>query len=407
MKEFLNTLKTREYFQDCTDAEGLTEKLGKGEVKSAYIGFDCTADSLHVGSLMQIMILRKLQQAGIKPIILLGGGTSLVGDPSGKDETRKLITEEIIANNMAGIKSVFEKFLQFGEGDTDALIVNNADWLGGLKYIEFLRDVGRHFSVNRMMQMESVKLRLEREQHLSFLEFNYMILQGYDFVELNNRYGTNVQIGGSDQWGNIIQGIELQRRISEGKAENLYGITTPLLTTSSGAKMGKTADGAIWLNEDRLSAYDYWQFWRNTEDADVIKFIKLFTELSDAEIAELEKLEGADINKAKIILANEATKLAHGAEAATSAEVTAQKVFEHGGVGDLPSFNAPAGENAVADLLVISGLEKSKGAARRLIKGGGVRINDEKVVDEFATHFLDNQIKLSAGKKRHVLINVA
>ena len=394
----------------CTNIDELDAAFTKKPV-TAYIGFDCTARSLHVGSLMQIMILRRLQQAGHRPIVLMGGGTTKVGDPTGRDESRPVITDEIINDNMEGIKKVFEKFIAFGDGPTDAIMVNNDDWLSELGYISFLRDYGRHFSINRMLTFESVKQRLDREQSMSFLEFNYMILQAYDFVELKKRHNCVLQIGGSDQWGNIVNGTELGRRTNDF---SLFGLTTPLLTTSSGAKMGKTAAGAVWLNADMLSAYDYWQFWRNTEDADVGRFLKLFTELSLEEIAALEKLEGAELNEAKKILANECTKLAHGEEAANLAAETARKTFEMGQTADtLPSTEVPkadleAGIPAFA-LFNKVGLSQSSSEARKLIKGGGARLNDEKIEDEklvLSLSDLDSEgrIKLSAGKKRHHLI---
>lgn len=417
---FLKDFEARGFLQDCTDFEGLgkyTASEGK-EKPVAYIGFDCTADSLHVGSLIQIMIIRMLQKHGIKPIILLGGGTSMIGDPSGKEESRQLITPEIISKNKAGIGSVIGKFVN-AEGNFDArsgaaFFVDNADWLLGLRYVNFLRDVGKHFSVNRMLSFESVKRRLDREQNLTFLEFNYMILQAYDFVELAKKYNCRLQVGGSDQWGNIVNGTELARRL--GVKEQLFGLTTPLLTTSDGAKMGKTADGAVWLSADKLSEYDYWQFWRNVSDADTIKFLKLFTDLPLSEIAELEKLEGAAINQAKIILANEATKLCHGEAAAKQAEEAARKIFEENNLSNsasLPSFEVlrselEAGIN-IADLFVISGLVSSKGEVRRLIQGGGAKVNDEKVTshEQIITTSDANGggiIKLSSGKKKHIVV---
>ncbi|MDH5747790.1 MAG: tyrosine--tRNA ligase, partial [Rhodospirillales bacterium] len=339
--DFIKIATERGFFHQCTDLEALDDLASK-EIVSAYIGFDCTAPSLHAGSLVSIMLLRALQQSGHKPIVLMGGGTTKVGDPSGKDESRQLLSEEQIAANMNGIKQVFSKFLTFGDGPTDAIMVNNADWLDELQYIPFLRDYGRHFSINRMLGFESVKLRLEREHPLTFLEFNYMILQAYDFLELSRRQNCLLQMGGSDQWGNIVNGVELGRRIDN---RSLYGLTTPLLTTSSGAKMGKTAAGAVWLNEDMLSAYDYWQYWRNTEDDDVGRFMKLFTDLPLDEIERQEKLEGNEINEAKKTLATEATKLCHGAEAAKGAAETARKTFEEGTLGeDLPSVNVPRAE---------------------------------------------------------------
>jgi tyrosyl-tRNA synthetase len=326
--DFIRTVIERGYLHQCTDTDVL-DTMATEKTMTAYIGFDCTASSLHAGSLVPIMLLRLLQQTGHKPIVLMGGGTSMVGDPSGKDESRQLLTEEIINANMAGIKQVFSKFLKFGDGPTDAVMVNNADWLNGLEYIEFLRDYGRHFSINRMLTFDSVKTRLEREHHLTFLEFNYMILQAYDFLELSRRHNCELQMGGSDQWGNIVNGVELGRRID---SQALFGLTTPLLTTASGAKMGKTAEGAVWLNDDKLPAYDYWQYWRNTEDADVGRFLKLFTDLPLDEIARLEQLKDSEINEAKKILANEATKLCHSMEASKAAAETAAKTFEQGKV---------------------------------------------------------------------------
>jgi len=409
--DFLRILAERGFIHQGTDLEGLDEQLS-ASVVSAYIGFDCTADSLHVGSLMQIMALRHLQKSGHRPIVLMGGGTTKVGDPSGKDEARKLLTTDDINANMAGIKKVFAKFLTFGDGSTDAVMDNNADWLDKLNYIDFLRDYGRHFSVNRMLSFDSVKLRLDREQPLSFLEFNYMILQAYDFLELARRRDCSLQMGGSDQWGNIVNGVELGRRV-DGKA--LFGVTTPLLTTASGAKMGKTAAGAIWINEDKLSAWDYWQFWRNTEDADVGRFLKLFTELPLDEIARLEALQGAEINEAKKILANEVTRMAHGEAAAGQAAETARKTFEEGAAADtLPSVDIPASDLAAGipafALFARVGLAASNGEARRLIKGGGAKLNDQTVGEETqaigAEHAKDGVIKLTAGKKRHLLVRV-
>jgi tyrosyl-tRNA synthetase len=408
--EFLRNLSERGYLDQCTDLAGLDTKAAAGRI-IAYIGFDCTADSLHAGSLLPIMVLRILQKTGHKPIVLMGGGTTRVGDPSGKDESRQLMSDDRIARNMAGIKAIFSQFLTFGSGDCDALMVNNADWLDQLNYIEFLRDYGRHFSVNRMLGFDSVKLRLEREHHLSFLEFNYMILQAYDFLELSRRHGCILQMGGSDQWGNIVNGVELARRLDRTE---LFGVTTPLLTTHSGAKMGKTAEGAIWLNEDRLSAFDYWQYWRNTEDRDVGRFLRLFTELPLDEIARLEALEGAEINDAKKILANEATRLCRGEAAAEAAARTARQTFEEGQIAeDLPTLEIPKarlGEGVpLFELLRETGLVASNGEARRLIKGGGARVNDRKVDDEFTTLSLadmgsEGVIKVSAGKKRHTLV---
>jgi tyrosyl-tRNA synthetase len=408
--DFLQEATERGFVFQCTDTEGLDAALRAGTV-TAYIGFDCTADSLHVGSLLQIMLLRLWQKTGNKPIVLMGGGTTKVGDPSGKDESRKLLTDAEIDANMAGIRRVFDKFLTFGDGKTDAVMTNNALWLDTISYIPFLRDFGRHFSVNRMLSQDSVKLRLDREQPLTFLEFNYMVLQAYDFVELNRRYRCNVQMGGSDQWGNIITGVELGRRVDNSA---LFGVTSPLITTASGAKMGKTAAGAIWLNAERLSAYDYWQFWRNTEDADVGRFMKIFTDLPLAEIARLEKLQGSEINEAKIVLANEATALCHGKEAADAAAETARRVFAEGGIGeDLPVFDVPRtqleqGQVAI-NLFHQAGLAASVGEVRRLFRGNGARINDQPVSDEkrvltVADLNTDGVIKLSAGRKRHALI---
>lgn len=409
---FLSSFTARGFFHQCTDTVTLDTLLQK-EPMTAYIGFDCTAPSLHVGSLMQIMILRLLQQHGHKPVVLVGGGTSKVGDPSGKDESRKLLREQDIADNMAGIKRVLEQFIHFGEGKTDAIIVNNDDWLKKLNYIDFLRDYGRHFSVNRMLSFDSVKLRLEREQNLSFLEFNYMLLQAYDFVELHQKHQCRIQIGGSDQWGNIINGVELNRRLGH---KEIFGLTTPLITTSSGAKMGKTANGAVWLREDYLSPYDYWQFWRNTEDADVGRFLRFFTELPAEKIAELEQLEGSDINEAKKILAFEATKLCHGEQAAINAAETARKTFEEKASAEgLPVIEIGKEELAEGiqayQLLQRSGLVNSGGEARRLIRGGGAKINDVAFSAETQLVTLDDinaewLIKLSAGKKHHLLVKI-
>jgi tyrosyl-tRNA synthetase len=410
---FLQSFKERGFFNQITDEEGLKTLMDK-ECVPAYIGFDCTASSLHVGSLIQIMILRMLQQYGHKPIVIVGGGTTKVGDPSGKDEARKMLTDEDIHNNMLGIKSVISKFVKFGEGPSDAIMVNNADWLDHLNYISFLRDYGRHFSINRMLSFDSVKLRLEREQNLSFLEFNYMILQAYDFVELNKRYNCRLQIGGSDQWGNIVNGVELNRRL--GRKDELFGLTTPLLTTSSGAKMGKTASGAVWLSEELLSPYDYYQFWRNTEDQDVIRFIKLFTELPAEEIAKLSSLTGKELNDAKKVLAFEATKLCHGEEKAIDAAETARKLFEEGTAGGaLPVYEISKAELEKGipayELLARSGLVSSNGEGRRLIRGKGAKINDQTVEDENQTVTLNEMnaegvIKLSSGKKNHMLVKV-
>ncbi|MDH5189319.1 MAG: tyrosine--tRNA ligase [Rhodospirillaceae bacterium] len=408
--DFIKTVTERGYLHQCTDIDALDDRAKSGIV-SAYIGFDCTAPSLHVGSLLPIMMLRILQQSGHKPIVLMGGGTTMVGDPSGKDESRQLLDEKAINSNMESIKEIFSRFLKFGDGPTDAVMINNADWLTELNYIEFLRDYGKHFSVNRMLSFDSVKLRLEREQTLSFLEFNYMILQAYDFLELNRRTNCVLQMGGSDQWGNIVNGVELTRRVD---AKEAFGLTTPLLTTSSGAKMGKTAAGAVWLNADMLSPYDYWQYWRNTEDGDVVRFLKLFTDLSLEEISELEKLSGAEINEAKKKLAFEATRMAHGIDAANGAAETAKQTFEEGKLGDdLPSFDIPRSdlESGIQafDALCRAGLCSSNGEARRLIKGGGGRVNDKQIKSETETITVsdlnpDGVIKLSSGKKRHALL---
>ncbi len=408
--DFLHTLQERGFIHQCTDPESLDAKA-QSAIVSAYIGFDATANSLHVGSLLQIMLLRWMQKTGHRPIVLMGGGTTKVGDPSGKDESRQLLSEEAIASNIAGIKEVFSKFLTFGDGPTDAIMANNDDWLAGLSYIPFLREYGRHFSINRMLSFESVKLRLEREHSLTFLEFNYMILQAYDFLELSRRYDCDLQMGGSDQWGNIVNGVELARRVD---GRGIYGLTSPLIATSSGAKMGKTAQGAIWINEDRLSPYDYWQFWRNTEDADVGRFLRLFTELPIDEIIRLEALEGAELNDAKKTLANAATILAHGADATAVAAETARRTFEEGKSGaDLPVIEIPREELEagipVFDTLRRAGLASSGGEARRLIKGGGARVNDtiasaEDQMISDADLNADGMIKLSAGKKRHAMV---
>src|SRR5437016_3548586 len=380
---FLAVALERGFIHQCTDIEALDERLRAGRLV-AYVGYDCTADSLHVGSLVSIMLLRLLQHSGHKPSVLMGGGTTRIGDPSGKDEARQLLDDAEIAHNMAGIRTVFAMFLKFGDGPNEAVMVNNADWLDELRYIPLLRDIGRHFSVNRMLTQDSVKLRLDREQPLSFLEFNYPILQAYDFVELSRRFGCELQIGGSDHWGNIVAGVELGRRV-EGKT--LFGLTTPLLATASGAKMGKTAQGAVWLNAERLKPYDYWQFWRNTEDADVGRFLRLFTELPLPEVERLEQLAGSDINEAKKVLATEASALCHGRAAAEAAAETARTVFEAGGAGEeLPQVTVPRDLLArglpAFELFVRAGLAASNGEARRLIKGGGARINDAVVSGE-------------------------
>ena len=407
--EFLKTLQERGYIHQCTDETALDEAASKGPI-CAYIGFDCTAPSLHAGSLLGIMMLRKLQQTGHKPIVLMGGGTTKVGDPSGKDESRQLLTSEDIAANMEGIRAVFSRFLTFGDGPTDAIMVNNADWLDGLNYIDFLRDYGTHFTINRMLSFDSVKMRLEREHPLTFLEFNYMILQAYDFLELNRRHKCTLQMGGSDQWGNIVNGIELGRRVDSAE---LYGLTTALLTTSSGAKMGKTAAGAIWLNADMLKPYDYWQYWRNSEDADVGRFLRLFTELSLDEIEKLEKLEGAELNEAKKILATRITAMAHGDELANAAEETARQTFEQGAMAQgLPTHGVTGAQLkdgiGILTLLVNANLAASNGEARRAISNNAIAINDTRVTDPryevSETDFIEGALKLSFGKKRHVIV---
>ncbi|MBF9058814.1 tyrosine--tRNA ligase [Rhodobacterales bacterium HKCCSP123] len=409
--EFLRVMIERGFLADCTDYQGLDEALVAGVVPG-YIGFDATATSLHVGSLMQIMTLRWLQKTGHKPITLMGGGTTKVGDPSFRADERPLLTPEQIDANIAGIKKVFATYISYDDSPTGALMLNNAEWLDNLNYLDFLRDIGRHFSVNRMLSFESVKSRLDREQSLSFLEFNYMILQAYDFLELNRRYGCLVQFGGSDQWGNIVNGIDLTRRVLD---HEIYGMTTPLLTKSDGTKMGKTASGATWLDADLLSPYEFWQFWRNMPDADVGRFLKLYTELPVAECDRLGALEGAEINEAKIVLAREVTTLLHGAEAAAAAEATAREVFEKGGMGeDLPTLTLSAAEIAegisVAQLITRSGLAKSGKDAKRLIAEGGARMNDAALTDAglmIGAADLAQPIKLSAGKKRHALVVLA
>ena len=408
--EFLQEMITRGFLQDCTDLQGLDEKLLEG-CMTAYIGFDATADSLHIGSLIQIMMLRWLQRTGHKPLPLMGGGTTKIGDPSGKDESRQLITTEIINDNINGIQKVFEKYLSFGESSTDAKIINNAEWLDKLNYIEFLRDIGKHFTINRMISMESVKLRLDREQPLTFLEFNYMLLQAYDFMELNNRYDVSLQMGGSDQWGNIVNGIDLTRRLNK---KSVFGLTTPLLTKADGSKMGKSANGAIWLNSEKLSPYEFWQFWRNTLDADVGKFLKLFTELPVSECERLGSLEGQEINEAKVILANEVTKLCHGEEAAINSNKTARKVFtEDGSDENLPTLEISNLEIidgiSFTQALVRTGLVSSGKEAKRIIASGGAKLNDQVIND--AGYMIDaaelhKTPKISASKKKHALIKV-
>ena len=408
--EFLQEMLTRGFLQDCTDLQGLDEKLLEG-CMPAYIGFDATADSLHIGSLIQIMMLRWLQKTGHKPMPLMGGGTTKIGDPSGKDESRQLITTDTINTNISGIQKVFEKYLTFGVNRTDAKIINNSEWLDKLNYIEFLRDIGKHFTINRMISMESVKLRLDREQPLTFLEFNYMLLQAYDFMELNNRYEVALQMGGSDQWGNIVNGIDLTRRLNKN---SVFGLTTPLLTKADGSKMGKSANGAIWLNSDKLSPYEFWQYWRNTLDADVGKFLKLFTELPVIECERLGALEGQNINEAKIILANEVTKLCHGSQAAINSANTAHKVFsEDGSDENLPTLEIHNSEISdglsFTQALLRTGLVSSGKEAKRIIAGGGARLNDQIITD--AGYMLDrselnNISKITASKKKHALIKI-
>ncbi|WP_166416341.1 tyrosine--tRNA ligase [Cochlodiniinecator piscidefendens] len=409
--DFMRVMIERGFLADCTDYQALDEALIKG-VLPAYIGFDATAKSLHVGSLIQIMMLRWLQKTGHKPIVLMGGGTTKVGDPSFRADERPLLTPDQIDDNISGIKKVFTSYVTFDESDTGAEMVNNAEWLDDLNYLEFLRDIGRHFSVNRMLAFESVKSRLDREQSLSFLEFNYMILQAYDFLELNRRYGCLLQMGGSDQWGNIVNGIDLTRRVLDNQ---IFGLTSPLLTTSDGKKMGKSQDGAVWLNADMCSSYTFWQFWRNTTDADVGRFLKLYTELPLDECERLSALEGSAINDAKIRLANEVTTLAHGAEAAAAAEATAREVFEKGGVGDdLPTLELSADDLgdgiSIVQLIVKSGLAKSGKDAKRLIAENGAKLNDTPLTDGglfLKAEDLAEPIKLSAGKKRHALVKLS
>ena len=408
--DFLHIMNSRGFLQDCSDLEGLDEKMKK-ETISAYIGFDATADSLHVGSLIQIMMLRWLQKTGHRPIALMGGGTTKIGDPSGKDQSRQLLTSDEIQQNIIGIRQVFDKYIKFGESSSDAIQPNNAEWLENLNYVEFLRSYGRHFTINRMLSFDSVRLRLEREQPLTFLEFNYMLLQAYDFMELNKRFGCQLQMGGSDQWGNIVNGIDLTRRINKSE---VYGLTTPLLTKADGSKMGKSADGAIWLNEDKLEAYNFWQFWRNTMDEDVVKFLKLFTELPLDECERLGKLKGSEINTAKQILATEVTTLAHGRDRAKNAEETSKTVFaDRSSAKGLPTeyFSESELINGVtgAQLFTKSGLSSSGKDAKRLISDGGARIDGIVLNDNsklFYTDDIINGLKLSAGKKRHALIKI-
>ena len=400
----LRLLDERGYIHQLTDAEGL-DKLANTQVIPAYIGFDATAPSLHIGSLVPIMMLRRLQQTGHKPIVVMGGGTTKVGDPSGKDESRKMLTAEGIQANIASIRTVFERLLTFGDGPTDAIMVDNDEWLSQLGYIDLLRTVGPHFTINRMLTFDSVKLRLEREQPLTFLEFNYMILQAYDFRELALRHGCRLQMGGSDQWGNIVNGIELTRRM-EGK--ELFGLTTPLMTTADGGKMGKTAAGAVWLNEDALPAYDFWQYWRNTDDRDVGRFLRLFTDLPLDEIARLEGLQGSEINAAKVVLANEVTALCRGAEAARAAEATAQATFAAGGVGEnLPELTLPAEGIGIIDALVGIGFAASRGEAKRLIAGGGAKVDGASISDEGFVIPGGSEVRLSSGKKKHGVLRPA
>ena len=408
--DFMRVMMTRGFLADCTDYQALDEAFLKGVVP-AYIGYDATAASLHVGHLLNIMVLRWLQKYGHKPITLMGGGTTKVGDPSFRAEERPLLTPEKIDENIAGMQQVFGRYLTYGDGPSDAIMLNNAEWLDHLNYLEFLRDIGRHFSVNRMLSFDSVKSRLDREQSLSFLEFNYMILQAYDFLEINRRYGCLLQMGGSDQWGNIVNGVDLTRRVVD---HEVYGLTTPLLTTSDGRKMGKSANGAVWLNGAMLSAYEFWQFWRNSTDADVGRFLKLFTELPLEECERLGALEGAEINAAKVILANEVTTLLHGAEAAVTAEATAREVFEMGGIGDdLPTISLSPNEITdgigIVQLFVRAGLSASGKDAKRLISEGGARVNDDIVTDSgrrFGAGDLAEPLKLTAGKKRHALVTL-
>ncbi|WP_226017298.1 tyrosine--tRNA ligase [Novosphingobium sp. FKTRR1] len=401
----LRLLDERGYIHQLTDGAGL-DKLASEGIVPGYIGFDATAPSLHIGSLVQIMMLRRLQQAGHKPVVLMGGGTTRIGDPTGRDESRKMLSDATIEANIASIRTVFSRLLTFGDGPTDAIMVNNHDWLGKLGYIELLQQVGTHFTVNRMLSFDSVKLRLEREQPMTFLEFNYMILQGYDFRHLSKTGGVRLQMGGSDQWGNIVNGIELSRRMD---GTEVFGLTTPLLTTADGAKMGKTAAGAVWLNDDALPHYDFWQYWRNTDDRDVGRFLRLFTDLPIDEIVRLEALEGAEINAAKTVLANEVTGLVRGAEAARAAEATAAATFAGGGVGqDLPTLVAEAGAIGLVDALIGLGFAASRGEAKRLIAGGGARVDGVAVSDDgYQISLHSGEIRVSSGKKKHGIIKVS
>ena len=401
----LRLLDERGYIHQLTDASGL-DALAQRQIVPGYIGFDATAPSLHVGSLVQIMLLRRLQQAGHKPIVVMGGGTTKVGDPSGKDESRRMLTAEDIRGNIATIRTAFERFLTFGDGPTDAVMVDNDDWLSQLGYVDLLRDVGPHFTINRMLTFDSVKLRLEREQPLTFLEFNYMILQAYDFRELALRHGCRLQLGGSDQWGNIVNGIELARRM---EGIELFGVTTPLLTTADGAKMGKSAAGAVWLNEDQLPAYDFWQYWRNTDDRDVVRFLQLFTDLPLDEVVRLGALQGSEINAAKVVLANEITRQCRGDEAARTAQATASATFGAGGVGeDLPVCAIPPEGFTIVDALTLIGFAASRGEAKRLVAGGGARLDGAVISDEsYRIEPGAGEARLSAGKKKHGVLRRA
>ncbi len=403
--DLLRVLSERGYIHQITDGEAL-DKLATSQIVPAYVGFDATAPSLHVGNLVSIMLLRRLQQAGHKPVVLMGGGTTRIGDPTGKDEVRKMLSDDAIETNISSIRTAFERFLVFGDGPTDAVMVNNHDWLGKLGYIEMLQKVGTHFTVNRMLSFDSVKLRLEREQPMTFLEFNYMILQGYDFRHLCQNMGVRLQMGGSDQWGNIVNGVELSRRMD---GTEVFGLTTPLITKSDGTKMGKSVSGAVWLNEAQLPAYDYWQFWRNSDDADVGKFLRLFTDLPLDEIARLEALQGAEINEAKIVLANEATRLCRGEEAAKAAAETARRTFAEGGTGaDLPRFEVSGGSIEILDALVGLGFCASRGEAKRKIAEGAVKVDDAIISAADAVVTVSGDIKVSLGKKRHgLLVNAA
>lgn len=409
--EFLSTIMARGFLADCTDLEGLDDRF-RTEVVTGYIGFDLTATSLHIGNLVQIMLLRWMQKTGHRPITLMGGGTTKVGDPSGKDEMRKILSVEQINANADGIRQVFARYISYGDGPTDSPLVNNAEWLDKLGYIDFLRDIGKHFTINRLLAFESVKSRLDREQALSFIEFNYMLLQAYDYLELNRRFGCVLQMGGSDQWGNIVSGADLIRRV---EAKDAFGLTTPLVTRADGKKMGKSADGAVWLNDEMMTGYDFWQWWRNVPDADVGKFLKMFTELPIAECDRLGALGGLEINEAKVLLANEVTTLCRGADAAFAAEATAREVFEKGGVGDdLPTLELSADELgagiSITQLIVRSGLVKSGKEAKRLIAENGARIDDAPVTDAgmmVDAGALASPIKLSAGKKRHAIVKLA